>query len=347
MTKIIYYVNQFFGGIGGEDKADAALEIRDEMTGPSLAFSSEWGEDCHISHTIVCGDNYFNENQETVIQQIVDLVKSQNPSLFVAGPAFNAGRYGVACVTICKQVRDLCGVHVLTGMFDENPGVASADRSLYIVSTGNTAASMRKAIPAMVKLAKKIVRNEKILSAADDGYIPRGVRKNEIANEIAAVRALQMLHKKLSGAAYTTEVKVETYEKIPAANPIKDLSTATIAVVTEAGVVPIGNPDRIKHASADSWSSYQIDGIEDLTEGAYESVHGGYDASYCNRDPDRVVPIDALRFFESTGYIGKLHNTVYVTVGNGTPIERCKKFGAAIAQKLLEAKVDGVLLPSS
>lgn len=75
-----------------------------------------------------------------------------------------------------------------------------------------------------------------------------------------------MLHKKLSGAAYTTEVKVETYEKIPTANPIKDLSTATIAVVTEAGVVPIGNPDRIKHASADSWSSYQIDGIEDLTE---------------------------------------------------------------------------------
>ena len=32
------------------------------------------------------------------------MVKKYNPDLFIAGPAFNAGRYGVACGDICKTV---------------------------------------------------------------------------------------------------------------------------------------------------------------------------------------------------------------------------------------------------
>ena len=35
--KVIYYVNQFFGGIGGEDTADFEPEIRDGAVGPAMA----------------------------------------------------------------------------------------------------------------------------------------------------------------------------------------------------------------------------------------------------------------------------------------------------------------------
>ncbi len=347
MTDVIYYVNQFFGGIGGEDKADTPLVIHEKKLGPAIAFQNQWGEDCNIIRTIVCGDNYFNENQDYVIQKIVDCVNNLKPDLFVAGPAFNAGRYGFACATICREVQQHCNILTLTGMYSENPGVKMGDRSTYIVSTSNSASGMRNAMPRMVSLSKKLANSESILSADVEGYIPRGFRRTELAPEIGAVRAVQMLHKKLKGEAYITEVKLESYERVPAAPAIKDLAKATIAIVTEAGIVPIGNPDRIKHASAENWAQYSLENVDDLVEGEYEGVHGGFDASYCNNDPDRVLPLDALRYFESTGYIGKLFETYFVTVGNGTPIERCKKFGAEIAKKLMEAKVDGVLLPSS
>ena len=35
---------------------------------------------------------------------IIEMVKKYEPDLFIAGPAFNAGRYGVACGTIAKAI---------------------------------------------------------------------------------------------------------------------------------------------------------------------------------------------------------------------------------------------------
>ena len=60
-----------------------------------------------------------------------------------------------------------------------------------------------------------------------------------------------------------------------------------------------------------------------------------------------MLPVDALRYFEQAGYIGALHDTYWVTVGNGMPVERSQEIGAQIAQAVLAANVDGVLIPSS
>ena len=38
MKKAILYINQFFGQIGGEDKADVAPEIHEGKIGPALEF---------------------------------------------------------------------------------------------------------------------------------------------------------------------------------------------------------------------------------------------------------------------------------------------------------------------
>lgn len=347
MAKIVYYVNQFYGGVGGEDVADYPLEFHKDALGPAKGFATAWGDDCEVVTTVLCGDQYFGENREDVLNKIVAAVEELQPDLFVAGPAFNAGRYGDACATACKAVQERTNVKVLTGMYIENPGAIMNRKDLYIVATSNSGGGMRKAIPAMVKLAKKIVSGEEIGTAADEGYIPRGYRKNLVVPVHAAERAADMLYAKLNNKPYTTEVKVDEYEKIDPAPPIKDLSKATIAFVTEAAIVPLGNPDHIKHASATNWAKYSLEGIYDLVEGQFEGVHGGFDASWCNADPDRVMPVDAVRHFESTGYIGKMFETFYSTCGNGTPIEMCKKFGAEIAQELLKAGVDGVLSPAS
>lgn len=347
MTKIIYYVNQFFGGIGGEGKADTPLIIKEGPIGPAISFENTWGSDCKILYTIVCGDNYFNDFTENVLQKVSSLVEREQPDIFIAGPAFNAGRYGIACATICLEIKNKFNIPVLTGMYPENPGAAIYKKEIFMIETSNNASGMKEAISRMVSLAKKLINKEPILSAEMEGYIPRGYRLNEMSEFPAAVRAVNMLHKKLVGKLYTSEIKVEEYEKIIPAEPIDDLSKAKIALVTEVGLVPIGNPDNIKHANADNWAKYSLKGIDDLKKGDYESVHGGFDASFCNDDPDRVLPVDALRYFEKIGYIKEIHEFYYVTVGNGTPITRCRSFGKEIAQELVEANVDGVLVPSS
>lgn len=345
--RIAHYINQFYGGIGGEEVADTPLEIREGHVGPGIALKNELGDGHEIVMTIICGDNYYSENSEQVIDDVCKAMSDKNIDLLVAGPAFNAGRYGMACGGVGSSVAKLLDIPAITAMYPENPAVEIYKKDLLIMTAAASAVGMRDAIRNVARVVKKILNGERLLSAKEEGYVPRGVRLNQIADEPAAVRAVKMLHKKLDGEPFETEVLVEKYEEIAPAKPIKDLSKATIALVTEAGIVPFGNPDRIRHANARNWASYSLKGITDLKKGQYEAVHGGYDASFANEDPDRVLPVDALRYFEKEGYIGKLHETYYATVGNGTPVEVGKKFGEEIARELLEAGVDGVLIPSS
>ena len=102
--KIVHYLNQFFGGIGGEDKADFQPEVREEIIGPGMALNDGLGDDYEIVATVICGDNYFGENLDKATDTIVEMVKKYEPDIFVAGPAFNAGRYGVACGTITLSI---------------------------------------------------------------------------------------------------------------------------------------------------------------------------------------------------------------------------------------------------
>ncbi|MEK6562187.1 MAG: glycine/sarcosine/betaine reductase selenoprotein B family protein, partial [Candidatus Binatota bacterium] len=38
LFRTMYYVNQFFGGIGGEEKADMPVGFREEAVGPAKRF---------------------------------------------------------------------------------------------------------------------------------------------------------------------------------------------------------------------------------------------------------------------------------------------------------------------
>ena len=156
MLKIVHYINQFFANIGGEEMAHIPAEVREGIVGPGLAFKQAFKDEAEIVATIVCGDSYFNENIDEAKTSIIEMVKKYNPDLFIAGPAFNAGRYGVACGTIAKAVKDELNIPVLTGMYVENPGADMFKNNIYIVSTKNSAAGMRDAVKKMAPFALKL-----------------------------------------------------------------------------------------------------------------------------------------------------------------------------------------------
>jgi len=347
MIRVVHYINQFYGGIGGEEKADVKPEIREGVVGPGMALKAALGNETDIVATVICGDSYFNENMEEASAAILEMVKKYNPDLFIAGPAFNAGRYGVACGSICKAVKEKLNIPVVTGMFIENPGVDMFRKDIYIVETANAATGMRQAIPAIAKLALKLAKNESIGAPAEEGYIPRGVRKNVFKSERGSKRAVDMLIAKLKGEKFETEYPMPDFDRVAPNPPILDMKKAKIALVTSGGIVPKGNPDRIESSSASKYGKYDLTGVNDLTAETYETAHGGYDPTYANIDADRVLPVDVLRDLEKEGVIGELHKYYYATVGNGTSVANAKKFAATFAQELVKDGVQAVILTST
>ena len=345
--KVVHYINQFFAGIGGEEKADIAPFIAEELPPVSKQLSAKLGEGFEVVGAVVCGDSYFGENMESASKEVLDMIKSFEPDLFIAGPAFNAGRYGVAAGTVTKMVKDELNIPSITGMYPENPGADMFKKEVYIISTANSAAGMRKALPAIANLAKKLANGEEVLGPEEEGYIERGVRVNYFAEKRGSERAVDMLVKKIKGEEFVTEYPMPSFDRVEPGEAIKDLSKATIALVTSGGIVPKGNPDRIESSSASKYGEYSIAGVDDLDESTYETAHGGYDPTYANEDADRVLPVDVLREMEKEGKIGKIYDYFYTTVGNGTAVASAKKFSEEIGEKLKADGVDAVILTST
>ncbi len=345
--KVVHYINQFFAQIGGEEMAHVPPEWRDGPVGPGLALGAAFGEEAQIIGTVICGDSYFNENVEQALDTILEMVRQHQPDLLIAGPAFNAGRYGVACGTVAKAAQDKLGVKAVTGMYVENPGADMFAQDVYIISTRNSAAGMRDAVSRMVPLAKKLVKGETIGASAQEGYLPRGVRVNLFEKERGSKRAVDMLVKKLKDQPFETEYPMPNFDRVAPQPAVQNINQAKVALVTSGGIVPFGNPDRIESSNASRYGRYDIDGLMDLEEGKWATAHGGYDPSYANQDADRVLPVDVMRELEMEGKIGSLFHFTYSTVGNGTAVKSSKAFAEDFVKELIQENVQAVILTST
>ena len=345
--KVVHYINQFFAGIGGEEKADHMPEVREGAVGPGMGLKAALGSDYEIAATVICGDNYFGENLAAATDAVIEMVKKYGPDVFVAGPAFNAGRYGVACGTICKAVEERLMIPVLTGMYEENPGVDMFRKDLIIVGTPNSAAGMPKVLPVMSALIKKLAEGQEILGPSEEGYLERGIRVNYFAEKRGSERAVEMLVKKLKGEPFETDLPMPKFDRVEPAAPIMDIRKAKIAVVTSGGIVPTGNPDHIESSNATKWGKYDITGMDRLSADDFTSIHGGYDRQFAIADPNVVVPLDALRELEKEGEFGELVNYFCATTGTGTATASAARFGTEIGKMFVDEHVDGVILVST
>lgn len=345
--RVVHYLNQFFGQLGGEDKAHIAPLVKEGTVGPGLAFRQAFKDQAEIVATVICGDTYFAGNLERAREEVTALIGRYNPHVVLAGPAFNAGRYGTACGAVAQGVAETLKKPVVSGMYPENPGYEMFRRFAYIIETGSSAAMMRKAVEPMARLALKLGRGEEVGPPEEEGYLPRGIRKNIFLKERGSRRAVAMLLSRLGGKEFVSEYPMPVFDRVEPQPPLADVSKAKIVLVTSGGVVPRGNPDRIESSSASRFARYGLNGVDDLTGAAYQTAHGGYDPVYVNNDPDRVLPVDVMRELEREGVIAGLHDYFYTTVGNGTSVANARRYAGEIAAKLKQEGVQGVILTST
>jgi len=281
---------------------------------------------------------------DAVVDEIATLIERFAPDVVVAGPAFGAGRYGLACARVCVAVKERLGVPALAAMSADNAAVEVHRRDVLIVPTTPTALGMREALVALARLAPRLGRGEPLGPAAVEGYLPRGRRMNAHATASASERALAMLLARVDGRPFTSEVPLPRYERIAPPPPVADPAHMRLAIVTESGLVPSGNPDRLEWVRASKWLRYDLAGRDDLARGGYEVAHGGYDAVFAVEDPDRLVPVDAVRELARRGEIGDVLDAYYVTCGNHGILAQMARHAREIAADLRRQHVDSVLL---
>jgi len=344
--KAIHYVNQFFGQIGGEESADTGVQIKSGPVGPGLILDEALGQRASIEYTIICGDNYFNESTESAMQEIMGIIEEHKPDLFFAGPAFNAGRYGVACGAICAQVKKQIGIPAITAMFEENPGRELYAPDLFILKAPDNARKMAETVKRMAEFAYKIYDGTLERDPETEGFYERGWMVAKKYEDMASKRVVDMLLKKVAGEPFKTEIFMMKNEKIDPPAPVGSLKEATVLFATDGALCPQGNPDGMKVGDSVVFHEYSIDGVNTLSKDGYTCVHGGFDTSFVKENPNRLIPLDAMRTLENEG-VTKFHNAFLSTSGLVTGVVASAKMGREMAQYVKDHNIDAVILTST
>jgi betaine reductase len=336
--RVVHYLNQFFAGLGGEEEAGHAPVRLDGPQGPGRALAAA-GVAPEV--TLACGDNYFGEHEHEALATLLAWLDELEPDVLICGPSFGSGRYGYACGVLARE-GGRRGIAVVAAMTPDSPGVMAAEGAAYIVPTGTNVVDMKSVIPVVAGLAARLAAGEPVGGPEDEGYLPRGRRTMVHAGATGAARAIDLLLAKLGGDVRTEVAATQDRVSPPAA--VADLTLARVALVTEAGCVPQGNPDRLPTRHANMWLRYPLASVDTLSPDAYESVHAGIDTTAANADPNRLVPLDAARALERAGAFGTLHDAFYTTAGVDTPVATAVRFGQEIAAELHAAEASAVIL---
>jgi glycine reductase len=344
----MHFLNQYFAGIGGEEKADVPVDSREGPLGPGKRLQALLGDSAKIVVTAYCGDNYFSEHHDEALASILQIARDHDVKILAAGPAFDAGRYGFACAEICHFVSTSASLDCITAMHIENPGVVGyrgyQDRRVFLFPTAETISGMEDALSKMARCVSKLAAGSPMGPVAEEGYVPRGFRRDKVVSKSGAERAVDMLLDKLSGRPFVTEIPIESLEAIPVPPRMETIKDACIAIAGTTGVVPEGNPDGFKMYRNTEWRKYSIDKLNSMLDARWEVWHGGYNTAFMQENPNFGVPLDVSRELEKEGVFGRLYPYYYTTTGVVATVPAMQAIGREMVFDMKAEGVDAVLL---
>ncbi|MEE8363960.1 MAG: glycine/betaine/sarcosine/D-proline family reductase selenoprotein B, partial [Dehalococcoidia bacterium] len=203
--RILHYLNQFFGGIGAEEHANIPPEVREEPVGPGRLLDAALDGGSVVA-TVICGDNYIVEETDAALEVIGQALDRFQPDVVVAGPAFDAGRYGLGCASVCMAASER-GIPSVTAMHPDNTGVLTYGKHLVVLPTGAEVSEMQSAIARLAEFATRLARGGDLGPALEDGYLPRGLRRPVAHEKTGAERAFDMMMARVKGEPFVSEVQ--------------------------------------------------------------------------------------------------------------------------------------------
>jgi glycine reductase complex component B subunit gamma len=349
--RVMHFMNQFFAGIGREEKADTPVGLLEGSVGSGKRLQELLGKSAEIVVTAYCGDDYFSGHSQEAIESIKKIAQDYKVSLIVAGPAFSSGRYGFSCAQICHAMTDLPGMVCVAAMHPENPGLETyrqyKDENVYAIATATSAAGMREALSKVARFTLKIASKVEIGPSAREDYIPRGLRKDAWITKDGAERAVDMLLDKIAAKPFMTEIPGESAETVPVAPAIGGLAKARIALATSSGVILKGNPDNFKAHKNVQWKKYSIENLNTMKNTDWDVLHSGFNNIFMRDNPNFGIPLDVSRLMETEGVFDNLYPYFYTTSGCNASVPVMQRLGREIVADMKAEKVDGVIMVST
>ena len=130
--RAVHYLNQFFAGLGGEDKAETPPTRLDGAVGPGRGLQAEL-QGVEIDATLACGDDYFAEHEDEALAALLEMLAELAPDVLVAGPAFGSGRYGYACARLAAAAAEQASLQrsrAVDAQVADTQRAAPADRTV-------------------------------------------------------------------------------------------------------------------------------------------------------------------------------------------------------------------------
>jgi len=177
--RVVHYLDQFFAGMGGDEKAGIGPSVIQGPVGPGRLLQRLLGDRGQVVATFVCGDNFISGMpgfDESHLKQALDVfqvaLEEHKADVVVAGPAFLETRYGIGCGEVCMAAQAR-GISAIAAMHPENGAVPLYVKDVYILPTGDSAGEMSAIMPRLARLALKVGDLGRLGSPEEDGYIPQ------------------------------------------------------------------------------------------------------------------------------------------------------------------------------
>ena len=340
--KAVHYLNQFFAGLGGEDKAETPPTRLDGAVGPGRGLAAEL-EGVEIVATIACGDDYFAEHEDEALAHAARLPGGRSrPTCSSRG--LPSARAATATPAGRSPPRPPSAASLPSPPCIPRTRGWTRPATAYVVPTAVNVAGMRDALPRLARLPRRLPRDASSGRPTRRATCRAASGGTTFAEKTGAERAVELLLAKLGGET-RTEVggdSIAWSRRLPVA----DLSDALVALVTEAGCVPQGNPDHLPvRAGAGVVPLRPRRRGHACLPARYESVHGGFDVTLANEDPNRLVPLDTVREPRARRpYRPRCTRPSTRRRATGRLSSSSTRFGQEIAGELREAGVSAVLL---
>ena len=159
MIKVVQFLNQVQAGFGGDEKMNIPPTSQRGGAGLGMLLkSSLMRKGGDIVGTVICGDNYFLENKEKAIEEILEQIKKFNPDVVLCGPALNYKRYGECCGYLAA----------------DSTGTEMFRKKIYIIKTpGRGGVGLNDSLKNIASFSVKLAKGEPVGSAEQEGYFPR------------------------------------------------------------------------------------------------------------------------------------------------------------------------------
>ena len=251
---VVHYLNQFFAGLGGEEAADHE-PVR--LEGPQGPGQGARGRRASTSTSRSRAATTGSASTRTTVSRRCSAGSTRRDADVV--DLRSVVRLGPVRLRVrCAGARGRAARHPGRGG-DDAPtrracSRARAQRTSCRRPRTWRACAMR--VPVVASLASRLAAGEPVGTPDEEGYLPRGLRVNVRSDALGAERAVELLLAKLGGEV-RTEIEPPS-DRVAPPRAARRRCRRVVALVTEAGCVPQGNPDRLPTRHANVWLRYPI-----------------------------------------------------------------------------------------